>query len=295
MNTRQLQYALEVYETLNFSLVAEKLGITQPALSKQILHLEDELGVKLFERSTQPLTVTPAGEHFFHEIKKILYRQEQLVHSLDEFKSGKRGRLDIGISPFRSLYLMPTILKAVKEKYPDVQVVLHEETSDVLRKHTAEGKFDFAIVNLPVDESVLDTRDLEADTLVLAVPKELSGHLPNKSAKKIKITDCKNIPFVVVSQQQELRQLFDKCCQDENFEPNISVEVVGISTCGTMCEAGLGAAILPLQFVKSMKGIENLLVFELDQKIRTRQPVIITRRGQYISPYAKYAINLLCK
>ena len=75
MNTRQLQYALELSKSLNFSAVAERLGISQPALSKQILHLENEIGVKLFDRSTNPLTVTPAGEHFFREAQRLLLRR----------------------------------------------------------------------------------------------------------------------------------------------------------------------------------------------------------------------------
>ena len=76
MNYRQLQYAIALSETRNFSQVADKLKISQPALSKQILSLENDLGVKLFDRSTVPLTVTPAGEHLIREAKELLYRED---------------------------------------------------------------------------------------------------------------------------------------------------------------------------------------------------------------------------
>ena len=112
MNTRQLRYAIMLYECRNFSLLAEKLGITQPALSKQILNLETELGVKLFDRTSTPLLVTPAGEHFFREAKNLVYKEDRLIQSMEEFKSGKRGCLNIGISPFRSTYLIPEIIKS---------------------------------------------------------------------------------------------------------------------------------------------------------------------------------------
>ena len=154
------------------------LQISQPALSKQILNLENELDVKLFDRTTTPLTLTPAGEFFLHEAQQLLNREDQLLRSIAQFKSGERGRLDIGISPFRNLYLMPAIVEKLKEKYPGVQVVLHELESTRLRKETAEGKFDFSILNLPVEESILDIIPLEPELLVLAVPNQLASSIP---------------------------------------------------------------------------------------------------------------------
>lgn len=291
MNTRQLRYAIMLYENRNFSAVAEKLGITQPALSKQILNLETELGVKLFDRTTTPLSVTSAGEHFFREAKSLLYKEDKLLHSMEEYRSGKRGSLNIGISPFRSMYLVPEIIKKIKNEYPDVEVVLHEASSDILRKESAEGKYDFAIVNLPVDESVLDVTPIEADELVLAVPKEMCAILPETS--KIEFSDCKELPFIVVGQTQEMRQLFEKCCAAADLEAKIAMEVVGISTAWAMCRAGVGATLLPRQFAEYMGVGNEVELFALKNTVRSRQPVIVTRKGMYVSDFAKYAIKLL--
>ena len=291
MNTRQLRYAIMLYENRNFSAVAEKLGITQPALSKQILNLETELGVKLFDRTTTPLSVTSAGEHFFREAKSLLYKEDKLLHSMEEYRSGKRGSLNIGISPFRSMYLVPEIIKNIKSEYPDVEVVLHEASSDILRKESAEGKYDFAIVNLPVDESVLDVTPIEADELVLAVPREMCAKLPK--ASKIEFSDCKELPFIVVGQTQEMRQLFEKCCAAADLEPKIAMEVVGISTAWAMCRAGVGATLLPRQFAEYMGVGNEVELLALKNTVRSRQPVIVTRKGMYVSDFAKYAIKLL--
>ena len=296
MNTRQLQYALELSKSLNFSAVAERLGISQPALSKQILHLENEIGVKLFDRSTNPLTVTPAGEHFFREAQRLLYQEDQLLRSMEDFKTGKSGSLAIGISPFRSLYLMPDLAKKLKEKFPNVRIVLHEVGSDQLRKGTAEGKFDLAIVNLPVDESILDVTPLEPDTLVLAVPKQYADRLPDVPASgvgKVCLEDCQNMPFVVVGASQEMRQLFEKNCAAAGFQPQIAMEVVGLSTAWAMCRAGIGATLLPLQFIRHSGYDERVRLFALERSVYARQPAIITRRGQYLSEYANYAIRCL--
>lgn len=296
MNRKQLQYVIDLSEELNFSVVAEKLGITQPALSKQILALEKELDVKLFDRNNIPMTLTAAGEHFVAEAKKLIYREDQLLRSMDDYKTGKLGKLEIGISPFRSLYLIPNIVNKVKEKFPGVTVVLHEEGSDQLRKNAAEGKYDFAVVNLPVDESVLDVKLIEADTLVLAVPEKLAQGLPPTSKdniSEIDLKDCKNLPFVVVSPLQEMRQLFDKMCAEVKITPNVATEVVGVSTAWAMSRAGIGATLLPLQFVKNFDFDESIALYKIKSCQQTRQPAIVTRRDQFISEYAKYAIELL--
>lgn len=293
MNTRQIQYALMLYENLNFSAVADKLGITQPALSKQIHNLEDELGIRLFDRSTSPLTVTPAGEHFFVHAKEILYREDQLLKSMEEFKNGERGSLVIGVSPFRCQYILPKVVKEFRKKYPEVQVVLHEAGTDILRKETAEGRFDFSIVNLPVDEAILDVTPIETDVLVLAVPKEMAKSLP--SGEQIDLADCKTLDFVTVHKNQEMRQLLEKSCLSSGFSPRISAEVVGLSTAFALCLEGVGATLIPLQYVEHLGARDKVEVFRLKHNLYTRQPVIITRKGQYVSEYAKHAISLLVK
>lgn len=297
MNSRQLQYAVVLSEIRNFSQVAEKLNISQPALSKQILSLENELGLKLFDRSTTPLTLTPAGQHFIQEARDLLYKEEQLLRSMEQFKSGERGRLKIGISPFRSFTLMPPIIKKVKEKYPGVQIVLHEARSNQLKKDAAEGKFDFAIVNLPVDESALDIVPMERESLVLVVPNSMAKNIPCVQGTlypEISFSDCRALPFIVIAHPQEMRKYFDQLCAQSDIVPNIAVEITGgVTTALSMAQAGLGAALLPMQFVKSQHFDDQVTLFVIKDKAFTRQPVIITKRRQYISEYAKYAIDLL--
>lgn len=296
MNARQIQYALALSETLNFSQVADQMGISQPALSKQIKLLENELGVELFDRNRSPLTLTPAGEYFILNAKELVYREEQLRKSLSQFSSGESGRLVIGITPFRSLYLMPDTVKKMRDKYPGVQVSLHEINSSQLRKEAAEGKCDFAVVNLPVDTSLLDVIPLEPDTLVLAVHKSMVGKLPKTIDGKyamVDLGDIKDMPFVVLTQGQELRQLFDRLCTVSDFHPTIAAEVVGVTTAWAMARAGVGATLLPLQFVHSQNFDDDLSLYIVNNSLYTRQPVIVTRKGQFLSPYAEYAIGLL--
>ncbi len=296
MNSRQLQYAVMLSETGNFSQLAEKLNITQPALSKQILTLEKELGVLLFNRNNNPVTLTAAGEYFVREARELLYKEEQLLHSMEQFKSGDRGKLVIGITPFRSLYLISEIIKKVRTKFPGVQVKLVEEGSELLRKDAVDGKFDFAVVNLPVDDSQLEVELIEPDRLVLVISEEMVKKYPHlQNLKSIDFKDCRELPFAVVSPGQDMRILFEKLCSSTGVRPEIAAEVVGITTSWEMACSGVAAALLPLQFVSSVNTNRKLTVIELANRVNLRQPAIVYKRGQYISEYAQYAIDLLHK
>ncbi len=290
MNSRQLQYAILLSKTRNFSQVAEKPNISQPALSKQILVLESELDVKLFGRtSIPPLTLTPAGEHFIAEAEALLYKESQLMRSMEQFRSGEAGTLTIGTTPFRSTYLVADVIRKVREKFPGICVHLHEEGGDQVRKDAAEGKFDPAIVNLPVNDSVLDVRPPEADRLVLVVPASLSASLPQKTA--VHFEDCKDLPFAVVSSSQEMRQLFNKLCTRADFTPTIVAEAFNLTTVRTLAHAGIAATILPRQFVVHMPH-DNITVFDIINAPYTRQPVVATRRDQVMTAAASYAVEL---
>lgn len=301
MNSRQLQYAVLLAENRSFSNVADDLDISQPALSKQIIHLENELGVKLFDRSTNPLSLTPAGEFFIQKAQELLFEEDVLMKTMEQFKTGENGKLRIGVSPFRSLYLMPPLVKALKERFPGLKVVLSEHGRAQLHKGINEGLYDFIITNLPVDDSRLDIVHLEKDTLVLAVPNDLLELIdPNgyevcdgQAFRLLHLSACASLPFAVVSPGQEMRQLFDRLCKLSRIEPDIYVEVTGIATAWTMVQAGLAAAILPRQFVQAASNSQEITLLEINQDTYVRQPAIVTRRGQFISEYARYAMEWL--
>lgn len=296
MNIRQLQYAVALSKTLNFSQEAQNQGITQPALSKQILALEKELGVRLFDRETSPMVLTPAGERFVQQAQELIYREEQLLQTMELFRTGEAGRLNIGISPFRNLCLMPDIVRKLRKKFPNIQISLHEPTSELLRKETEEGKYDFSIVNLPVDETLLEVILMEKEQLVLAVPNAMCGALPSTPGTplpQLDLKDCAHIPFVTAKPTQEMRRYFDLVCAKAGFHPNIAVEVTGLTSAWSMAQAGIGAALLPLQFVGNESFGQNVTLFAIKDNTFTRQPAIVLPRGRELSAPAQYAIDLL--
>ena len=212
---------------------------------------------------------------------------------MEDYRSGQAGRLTIGISPFRSLYLIPNIVKQIHNQFPKVQVCLHEVSSDRLRQDASEGKFDFAIVNLPVDVELMEVIPLETDMLVLAVPEAMAAALPDRDS--LTLNECGDLPFIVVGQQQEMRQLFEKLCTAADYHPNIAAETVGLASAWALVSAGVGISLLPKQFVTSNSFCAGLRLYGLQNVSSIRQPAIAYRKGQYLSEYAQYAISLLQK
>ena len=117
---------------------------------------------------------------------------------------------------------------------------------------------------------------------------------PSKNGpSKVSLSDCNDLPFVVLTKKQQLRQLFDSLCTSEGISPDDITEVVSITTAWSMVSAGVGATILPLKFAEDERFHAGITFFELKNVTTTRQPVVVTKKGQHISKYTKYAIELL--
>lgn len=296
MNSRQLQYAVVLSETKSFSTAAEKLNISQPALSKQIIALENEIGVKLFDRGASPLALTVSGEYFIAKAEKLLFEEDVLLKTLEKYKSGERGKLVIGAVPFRSSYMMPRLIKNIKEKFPNVQIELQEYGLSVLREGLLKGEYDFAIMNLPMNDPEFEAIPLTPDTLVLAVPEELKAHMEDWDRDEIDdLSAGKNLPFVTVGKEQEMRKLFDVLCAEANIEPDIYATVTGVATAWEMVKSGVAATIIPKQFVLAKGDYSKAKIFEIKNTPYIRQSAVVLRRGQFISDYTKYAIDCLIK
>ncbi|MBE7032648.1 MAG: LysR family transcriptional regulator [Ruminococcaceae bacterium] len=296
MNSRQLQYAIILSEVCNFSQAAEKVGISQPAFSKHIISLENEIGIKLFDRSSTPLTLTPAGEFFIEKARRLVFEEDVLLKTIEKYKSGDRGKLTIGAVPFRSSYMMPGLIKKVKDKFPDLQVNLVEYGLSVLKEGLLNGEYDFAIMNLPVNEPEFETIPLEEDKLVLAVPEKLTVLLETKGKKTIDdFASAKKLPFVTVGKEQEMRKLFDSLCVKSGINPEIYATVTGVATAWEVAKNGDAATIIPKQFVEAKGECEGIALYEIKNTPYKRQPAVVIRKGQFVSEYAKFAINELKK
>lgn len=281
MDLRQLQYFTVLAETLNFHRAAERLNISQPPLTVAIRKLEEELGVRLFERGARGVTLTAAGEAALESARAALAHAAQVRQTAREGALGERGRLAVGFVGSAIYELLPRLIPAYRRRYPNVDLVLEESTSvDIARKIRSQ-QLDVGLVRLPLlDVSGLDTQVIEVDELVVAVP---SGS-PLAQRSSLALSQLAGEPFILFSRISVLSTVILMACHAAGFTPHIAQEATQVHTILSLVQSGLGVALVPSKATR--------LVPERVKLLRLLDPIRI-ENGLALSPDAPspFALN----
>lgn len=292
MELRQLQYALRIAEEHNFSRAAEKLHIAQPSLSQQLSKLEKEIGVLLFQRTTNSVELTYAGSIFVQKAQQIIDMVEQLKREMEDISEMKRGRLVIGSMPMTGSTILPFVLPSFQTAYPNIELVLIEETSANLEILTSQGQTDLSLLMLPLKEDTLVYDPLLEEKIVLAVPP---GH-PLASLysrnKEVPVSSLKNESFIALKKGQGFRKLTEELCEQAGFTPQIVFESSNMETIQSLVAAGMGVAFVPF-FISKRAWSEMSPVHLPLQGHPTRSLVMARRKGRYMSKAAEAFVEVM--
>lgn len=151
MTINQLQYALSLSKHGNFKRAAEKLNISQPALSLQIQKLEEEIGFKLFNRNNNPIQVTEDGKLFLVKTQEVVQGVIQLQNFTSEIKEDYTGRLKVGIIPTLAPFLVPLFIESLEEDYPNLQLIIKEQITENVVNNVRNGELDVGIISTPIE------------------------------------------------------------------------------------------------------------------------------------------------
>jgi DNA-binding transcriptional LysR family regulator len=286
MEFRQLQYAIQIAAEKNFSRAAEKLHIAQPSLSQQLSKLEKELGVLLFHRNTNSVELTHAGALFVEKAQKIVDMVGEIRQEMDDISQLRKGRLIIGSMPITGAHMLPLVLPVFRERYPEIEIVLVEETSANLTQLTAEGRTDLSVLSLPLQEHALEYELLAEEEIRLAVPpRHPSAHMMIEGGT-VDLAQFRDEPFIVLKKGQGLRQTAIDFCLDAGFSPRIVFESSNIETVQSLVAAGMGVAFVP-SMVERGKWSEHSPAYLSIRSRPTRTIVIARRKGRYVSKAAE--------
>ena len=217
MEIDQLRYFLRVADLASYTRAAHELGISQPALSRSIQKLEEELGQPVFERKTRSVTLTDAGS-------LLQSRAQQVLSILEDTKSeiiddGQSGRVRVGAIPTIAPYFLPGVLRRFSKQFPKATLIVQENTTDALIKSCKQGEIDLAILALPLSAKYLDVEELFEEELFLVLPPD---H-PLAEKPNIRISDVEPYPFVLLDEAHCLSDSIVTFCRQRSFQP-VAVE-----------------------------------------------------------------------
>src|SRR5216684_1054143 len=244
MELRHLRYFLAVGEALNFTRAATQLRVAQPALSRQVQDLEDEIGVDLLRRSPRGVTLTAEGKLFLEEVRELLKRADESVEKVRAPARGEYGDLHIGYAPSPTVEILPPALAAFQKAVPRVKVLLHDLSSDELIAGLQNATLELAVmVRQPVGDETAGIQFELLRTYPLCVA--MTATHPFARLKSVSLEKLAAEPLVGLRRKDypEYHRILDRLFAPIRATPRIAVECDSASSLITEVEAGHGVAL----------------------------------------------------
>jgi LysR family transcriptional regulator, hydrogen peroxide-inducible genes activator len=241
MEVNQLRYVCAIADTGNFSRAAERCRIAQPSLSQQVQKLEEDLGVKLFDRLGRSIRLTEAGRAFIPRARAILEQMDAARTSAADKNADLRGNVTVGVIPTVAPYLMPRYTASFAKKFPDAKLRIIEDTTSVLVQGLRDLSIDVAVLALPLRHKDLELFPIRTERLFAVLKK---SH-PRARAKSLALKDLRGESFVMLRDGHCFRDLSLDTCARARITPNIAFESAQFSSLLGMVAAGIGVSLVP--------------------------------------------------
>ncbi|MEB3103191.1 selenium metabolism-associated LysR family transcriptional regulator [Ferviditalea candida] len=239
MNFKYLKTFVNVVEHQGFTEVSEAMGLTQSGVSRQIKALEEEIGLQLLSRTTTSVMPTAAGELFYRKAKQILAEWDHLLAECQALKNEWYGQLKIGASTIPASYMLPKIIKIVREKYPKIKFSIHAEDSEDALTMLQKRNIDLAFVGYQIEHEELHEEFVATDKLVLIGCDDLK---PLKSLQEIQ-----NVPVIIREKGSGTRKAVEEMLKKSGVDWEtlmVAAEVNSTEATLALVEAGVGYAFV---------------------------------------------------
>ena len=218
MTFEQLSYFIAIVENDTFFDAACEMNISQSSLSKQIMKLEKELDLTLFDRTTRSATLTQAGEFFYNESKQLIEHYKLTLENIQIFKSLHENKLHIAVLPIQTQYNLNALFNSFRKENPDIELQITEVEDDRLIEGISKNEYDLIIARETMfDKSQFKTYPLAKDELIVAISSE------HKLSQRDKLTfdDIKNENFILMNPYTSIYQLCINKLKENNIDANI--------------------------------------------------------------------------
>lgn len=279
MELRLLRYFVVVAEELHFGRAAKRLHLSQPALSKQIVVLERELGVSLLIRTKRVVQLTVAGQVFLEQAKQLLTQAENSIQLTKRTARGEVGQLTISFTSTATYTVFPKLLGQFRDRFPKVELNLQELSTEAQVAALNERKIDLAFLHPPIDERGLELHPILEEQFLVVLPQ---NH-PLLSYTTIPVAALANEAFIIHPRQEgpTLYDGFIQLCQQFGVQPNIVKESISLQTRVCLVAAGIGITFVS-ECVQPVVGTDVVCRPLADSPITLK--FAATWRKDFISP-----------
>jgi len=275
MTLQQIEYMLAVYRYKHFAKAAEFCHVTQPTLSAMIQKLEEELGIRIFDRKQQPVGPTPIGKQILAQGREVLLSVRKLKEIVEEAKHSLLGTFRIGILPTIAPYLIPRFFPQLMKKYPDMDVRITEMQTEDIKKALRHGDIDVGILALLDDMDAFDDTHLFYEQFFAYVSREdaLYRH------QVIRTTDLKGEYLWLLDEGHCFSDQLVKFCQLKGASQSKKAYSLGsIETFMRMVESGKGVTFIPELSILQLNESQKEMVRPFAIPIPTRDIVMLTAK-----------------
>ena len=293
---KEQDYIYEVFLERSFSKAARKLYVSQPALSMAVKKVEEDLGITVFDRSANPLSLTDQGKIYVAYLEKIRSAKRAMDEQLSDMADLKVGNITVSGENFVSSFILPEVLVRFSEKYPGIQVNIVESNSPDLRQQLLSENTDFLVAH-DFDMELYEAKELFEEQVLLSVPDSfpisdgimkyaLSGEDIikdlHKKAKAVDLNAFSDFPFLLMKPGNDLCKRAALIFEDTKFEPKVRIRLDQMITAYNLSCAGMGITLVSDKLVEKA-GISGCRYFVLDSPHIYRQMCIGYKKNRYVN------------
>ena len=265
MNISQLKNVLVLARTLHFTRAAEEANIVQPALSRQIQQLEEEINADLFRRNKRNVELTAAGNYFVRELEKILNELERVSKRASHICKGEAGEIRIGFTHSVMQSILPDFLKEIPIQFPGLKAILKEMNNRDQYLALQNNELELSFATNPLVPAKLKSKVMHVDPLVVVLPK--SHPIDKRNYTDFSLFKEESFIFPSKEDGPHYVQMIESICLDAGFRPNIIHETDSASTSFRLVESGMGISIEPLSSLRGQAlNIKYIVLEDIPQK-----------------------------
>lgn len=246
MNLRDLKYLIALADHRHFGRAAAASFVSQPTLSTQIRKLEEELGVALVERAPRKVMLTPIGQEIAERARRIVADVEQMKEAARRSRRPEAGTVRLGVFPTLAPYLLPHVIPGIRDRFPELKLLLVEEKSELLLSHLRDGRLDAALLAEPVQDDQLHSEFLFEEPFLLAVPDQhkFAGH------RSLSLSELAGEDLLLLEDGHCLREQALDVCRLSGALEKTEFRATSLETLRQMVAANVGVTLLPTLAVK---------------------------------------------